>query len=299
MSATHDHTPIRDPRHARRLAIVFAMVIVVAGLEFVGSAISGSLALLSDAGHMATDALGLGMALAAIAAGRSRKARHRTYGLYRLEILAALANAALLIGVASYVIVEAIKRLGSPQEVTTGPMLVIALIGLVVNAAGWLLLRADAGDSINLEGALLEIIADLVASVGVVIAAVVIRYTGWDTVDPILGILIGLYILPRAWNLGGRALRILVQAAPTGMDLDKMEDRLAKLPGVVDVHDLHVWTLTSGMDVASVHLMIKADYDYHAMLDTARAFFSDEYNIEHATLQVEPESHDVCHEVTW
>ena len=301
MGTDHDDAAvIRDPRHTKRLSVVFTMVILVAGLEVVGSAISGSLALLSDAGHMATDALGLGMALAAItASARSATRTHRTYGLYRLEILAALANAALLLGVAGYVIIEALKRLGSPQEVTTGPMLVIAIVGLVVNGASWWLLRAAASESINLEGALLEVMADLVASVGVVTAAIAIRITGWNAIDPILGLLIGAYVLPRAWKLGGKALRILVQAAPVGMDVGRLQDRLGTLPGVVDVHDLHVWTLTSGMDVASVHLMVETGFDYHVTLDAARTLFSDEYDIEHATLQVEPESHEVCHEVTW
>ena len=295
-----DNGAVREPGQTRRLAVVFSMVLVVAIVEVVGSVVSGSLALLSDAGHMATDALGLGMALAAIATVQRRgRTAHRTYGLYRLEILAALANAVLLIGIAAYVLFEAVSRLADPGEVTTGVMLVVAVIGLGVNAGGWMLLHRGARQTINLEGALLEVTADLVASLGVVLAAVVISFTGWNVVDPLLGLAIGVYVLPRAWRLGVRALRILVQAAPPGVDLDELASRLAGLPGVVEIHDLHVWTLTTEMEVASVHIVIEDNADFHTALHDARGFFKANYGISHATLQIEPESHTQCTEVAW
>ena len=301
MSGDHQHGSIRaGARHIRALMVAFSLVVVFMVVEIVAGLATGSLALLSDAGHMATDAVGLGMALAAItAANRARSGGHRTYGLYRLEILAALANAALLFGVAGYVLFEAARRFSDPPEILSGPMLVVAIIGLIVNLIGWRLLREGASDSINLEGAFLEVMADLIGSVGVIIAAILVRYTGWGYADPLFGAAIGLFILPRAWRLGRRALRVLVQAAPEGLDLGELRGRLASIPGVTDIHDLHVWTLTSEMDVATVHLVMSDGTDPHPTLDMARSLLQSEYGISHATLQVEPDSHEGCAEVAW
>lgn len=268
--------------------------------EVIGAFLTGSLALLSDAGHMGTDALGLGMALAAIyAAANTERSRHRTYGLYRLEILAALANAVLLFGVSGYVLYEAVQRLGDPPEILSGPMLVVAVLGLAVNLVGWWLLREGAEDSLNVEGAYMEVVADLIGSLGVIAAGLIVRYTGWTYADPLIGAAIGAFILPRAWRLGGRAVRVLVQAAPASVDMKKLEAQLTALDGVLDVHDLHVWTLTSDMNVASVHLMTPATQDPHPVLDAARSLLEREYSISHATLQVEPETHSGCAEINW
>lgn len=301
MSDDHQHTSLRaGARHQRPLVIAFGLVVVFMVVEIVAGLATGSLALLSDAGHMATDAVGLGMALAAISAANKANADgHRTYGLYRLEILAALANAVLLFGVAGYVLYEAVGRFQDPPDVLSGPMLIVAVLGLVVNLVGWRLLREGAQESINLEGAFLEVLADLIGSVGVIIAALLLRYTGWTQADPIFGAAIGLFILPRAWRLGRRALRVLVQAAPEGLDVGALRDHLASIDGVVDIHDLHIWTLTSEMDVATVHLVTRTGADPHPVLDQARALLQDGYNISHATLQVEPDTHTGCHEVTW
>lgn len=287
-------------RYKRRLIWVFGLVVVFMVVEIVAGILTNSLALLSDAGHMATDALGLGMALAAIvAADRAGTEGRRTFGLYRLEILAALANAVLLFGVAGYVIYEAVQRLQEPPEVLSGPMLVVAVLGLVVNVIGWWLLREGAEESINVEGAYLEVLADLIGSVGVILAALIILFTGWPYADPIFGAAIGLFILPRAWRLGKRAIRVLVQAAPEGVDLDLIRDQLMSIEGVTDVHDLHIWTLTSEMEVGSVHLMTPAEADTHAILDRATTMLRDEFGIAHATLQVEPETHQQCVETSW
>ncbi len=269
--------------------------------EAVAAWISGSLALLSDAGHMATDALGIGMALAAIiAADRATENKQRTFGVYRLEVLAALANSVLLFVVAGYVIFEAIRRLtGGSPEVLSGPMLVVAVLGLAVNVVSFFLLRQGAGESLNVEGAFVEVLADMLGSVAVIVAALIIWLTGWVYVDAIFGIGIGLFILPRAWRLGRKALHILVEAAPSGCDVVELGNQLKSIPGVVDVHDLHVWTLTSDMDAASVHLMTSEGVDPHPVLDAARTMLHDEYGIEHATFQVEPESHANCDDVTW
>jgi len=303
VSGDHDHShgSIRaGARHKGRLAAAFGLLAVFMVVEVIAGLATHSLALLSDAGHMLTDVLGLGMSLAAIQlASRGSERRHRTFGLYRLEILAALANAVLLFGVAIYVLVEAIGRFDDPPDVLGAPMLVVASLGLVANLVAFALLRSGSKASLNVEGAYLEVLSDTVGSVGVIIAAIVIQVTGWGWVDPAVGIAIGLWILPRTWRLGARAVRILVQAAPPGTDLDAIETGLAGLDGVVDVHDLHVWTLTSEMDVASAHLMVRAGTDGHAVLDQARDLLRDVHRIDHATLQIEPDNHTGCDEVAW
>jgi cobalt-zinc-cadmium efflux system protein len=269
-------------------------------LEAVAGIATGSLSLLSDAGHMLTDVIGLGMALAAIhLANRAGTGGGRSFGLYRLEILAAFANAILLFGVAGYVLFEAISRIGDPPEIATGTVLVVASIGLVVNVVAWRLLRPGAAESVAVEGAYVEVVADLIGSVGVIVAAATIAVTGWQWVDAFAGAVLGVWILPRAWRLGRQTLRVLLQAAPPGLDLAAVRSDLAGVDGVVDVHDLHVWTLTSEMDVASAHVMVAADTDAHAVLDQARSILADRYGVSHATLQVEPDDHTGCEEVTW
>lgn len=296
----HDHASLGSVRHTRPLAIAFGLVAVFAVVEFVAGIASGSLALTADAGHMATDALGLGMALAAVVVSKRVKPNStRTYGAYRIEILAALANAVLLGGVAAYVLVEAIQRLRSPSEVETGLMLLVALGGLIINVFSYRLLREGAKQSLNVEGAFLEVLGDLLASVGVVVAGVVILLTDWYVVDAIVGIAIGLFILPRAFALGRRAIRILMEVAPEGIDVETMRGRLLALPDVVEVHDLHVWTLTSEMHTATAHLVIRDGVDGHPTLDAAREELATGFGIGHATLQIEPESHTGCHEVAW
>ena len=300
MSHSHDHHAGATGRHRWRLAVAFGLVAAFFVVELVAAWASGSLALLSDAGHMLTDVVGLGMALAAIGlASRGSSHRHHTFGLYRLEILAALANAVLLFGVAGYVLYEAVQRLDEPAEVAAGPVLVVAVAGLVANLVAFALLREGAQENLNLEGAYLEVVADTLGSVAVIVGAIVMALTGWTWVDPVVGVAIGLWILPRTSRLGGQALRILVLAAPPGLDLDAVADRLSGVDGVTDVHDLHVWTLTSDMEVASAHLVIGVGTDAHGVLDQARDVLREGYGIDHATLQVEPDDHEGCHEMTW
>lgn len=298
---SHDHGGVRSgARHQRPLVITFTLVVVFMVVEVIAGFIANSLALLSDAGHMLTDAVGLGMALAAItAANRADHGSQRTFGMYRLEILAALANAVLLFGVAAYVLYEAVRRFQDPPGVLSGPMLVVATLGLLVNVVGLWLLRRGASESLNVEGAFVEVLADLVGSIGVIAAALILIFTGWQYADPLFGAGIGLFILPRAWRLGRKALRVLVQAAPADFDLGSLKRELASIPGVVDVHDVHVWTLTSEMEVASAHLMVTELTLSHDVLDQAREVLRNRYNVAHATLQVEPESHEGCAEITW
>lgn len=299
MSGSHNHVS-GGAKHLNRLAWALGLVVVLLIVEVVFGFLTGSLALLSDAGHMATDALGLGMALAAIMAARKATGGdHRTFGLYRLEILAALANAVLLFAVATYVFVEAIRRFQDPVEVVSGTMAIVALAGLAVNIIAWRLLRDGAQESLNIRGAYLEVMADLIGSVGVLAAAIAIRITGWTVIDPIVAAAIGIFILPRAWQLGKEALAVLLQEAPSNINVDDVHASLAEIDTVLNVHDIHVWTLTSEMPVASAHLTTTATADPHPVLDAARRVLEDEYGITHATFQVEPDTHEGCTKVTW
>jgi cobalt-zinc-cadmium efflux system protein len=292
-------------RHRNRLAMAFAIIFVFFVVEAVAGFVTNSLALLSDAGHMLTDVIGLGMALAAIQLATRFESRHtdvrsrHTFGLYRLEILAAFVNALLLFGVAVWVLTEAVRRLFGEPEVQSTPMLIVAILGLAANLVAFALLRQGSKESLNVEGAYLEVLADTVGSVGVIVAALLLEAFGWTWADPVVAAAIGLWILPRTWRLGGRAVHILLQAAPDGIDLDALATDLSGIDGVVDVHDLHVWTLTSEMDAASAHLMTGPGADGHAVLDQARVLLAETYHIAHATFQVEPDTHGGCHEVTW
>jgi cobalt-zinc-cadmium efflux system protein len=295
----HEHAANRSgARHLRPLTLTFVVAFLI--VEFIAGLLTNSLALLSDAGHMLTDAVGLGMALAAItSANRAEHARHRTFGLYRLEIVAALVNALLLFGIAGYVLLEAVKRFSDPPEVASVPVLFVAVAGLTVNVIGLWLLRAGSRESMNVEGAFMEVMADFLGSIGVIVAAVITMTTGWLYADPLFGAALGLFILPRAVRLGLKALRVLVQAAPPELDLSALEAELVAIDGVVEVHDLHVWTLTSEMEVASMHLMTDDEVDPHVVLDQAETLLRERYHIGHSTLQIEPPSHRACVEVGW
>ncbi|WBB95304.1 cation diffusion facilitator family transporter [Solwaraspora sp. WMMA2080] len=302
MGVGHDHCAgSTGQRHYGCLWAAFALLAVFMVVEAVTALATGSLALLSDAGHMFTDVLGIGMALAAIAATRRPTGEpQRTFGLYRLEVLAALANAVLLAGVALYVLVEAARRFADPEPVTVGPMLVVAIAGLLANIVAFALLRQGARESLNVRGAYLEVLGDLLGSVGVLVAATVIATTGWWYADPLVAVGVGAFILPRTWRLARAALRILVQAAPEHVEVDRVRSRLAAVPGVCDVHDLHVWTLTPGMEVASAHLAVTPSAEIGTVLRDARAALHDEFGIEHATLQIEPLAPaDSCGPADW
>jgi cobalt-zinc-cadmium efflux system protein len=300
MGAGHDHGAVTGRAHEsaaarRRLWLALAILLVFTAVEAVAAALTGSLALISDAGHMFTDVLALGMALAAVTAARraSGSAGH-SFGLYRLEVLAALANAVLLAGVAAWVGYEAVQRLREPTEVLTGPMMIVAAAGLAANVAALALLRGAAPGSIAVRGAYLEVLADLAGSVGVLAAGVTMAATGWRWVDPLVAVAVAAFILPRTWRLAADALRVLTQAAPAGLDLAAVRGELEGVPGVRDVHDLHVWTLTTGMDVASAHLAIEPAADLASVLAGARERLHDTYGIEHSTLQVEPAGANGC-----
>ncbi len=304
----HDHglgLARAGERHRGRLIAAFGVIASFFVVQVIAAFATNSLALLSDAGHMLTDVIGIGMALAAITLATRFEQRDstamskHTFGLYRLEILAAFVNSLLLFAVAIWVVVEAITRLGSEPDVLGGPMLVVAVLGLLANLVAFALLRSGAKESLNVEGAYLEVLADTVGSVGVIIAAVLLQVFGWTWIDSVAGVLIGLWILPRTWRLGRRAVRILLQAAPDRIDLDQLALELGSIDGVVAVHDLHVWTLTSEMDAASAHLVTSSAADPHAVLDRARQCLAERHGIAHGTFQVEPDDHEGCDRVAW
>src|SRR5262245_49865302 len=287
MGHGHGHVSASG-RHVGRLAAAFAISAVFMVVEIGTGLATQSLALLSDGAHMVTDVLGVGLALAAIlAARRAHRQPGRTFGLYRAEVLAALANAVLLFGVAGYVLYEAITRFSAPPDVPGLPVVVVALVGLAANVVAFLLLREGARESLNLRGAYLEVVADLVGSLGVLVSGLIPLVFGWRYADPVIGVAIGVFVLPRTWTLARRSLRILFQHAPERVDVAELTGALGGLPGVGEVHDVHVWTLTSGMEVASAHLTVGVDCDQSAILAAARTLLADRYQLDHATLQVE------------
>ncbi|GBE24401.1 cobalt-zinc-cadmium resistance protein CzcD [bacterium BMS3Bbin02] len=298
MGSDHNHVPKgAGEEHLRLLTISFWLIFIFMIAEVVGGIVTQSLALLSDAGHMVTDAIGLAMAIIAIRVGlRATRSLSRTYGLRRLEVIAALANAVMVFGVAAYVLYEALKRLRTPVDVESSMMLVIATLGLIVNIIAMRLLRESASDSINVEGAYLEVWADTIGSIGVIVAAVAIQITGWQIIDPLIGVGIAIFIVPRAWRLGRKAIKILLQIAPDSIDIEEVRSSLADIDDVTGIHNLHVWTVSSGENVASAHITVAAESDHHEVLDLAADMLETKYGIINTTVQVEPPDHTVCAE---
>jgi cobalt-zinc-cadmium efflux system protein len=264
---------------------------------------TGSLALISDAAHMLTDVVGIGLALAAVvvaAKTRTNQKQDRTFGMYRAEVLAALANAVLLFAVAGYVLYEAIERFAAPPTVPGLPITITAVIGIAINATAFLLLRAGAKESLNLRGAYLEVLSDLIGSTGVLISGLITLTTGWRYADPVIAVAIGLFVLPRTWGLAKRALRILFQHAPERVDVKQLCVDLTALDGVTEAHDVHVWTLTSGMEVASAHLAVAPGAEPADVLVRAQKLLAEDYRLEHTTVQVEPRDATAkCRDLTW
>jgi len=302
----HDHQHGIRPesasgKHLRALGAALAISAAFMLVEFAIAFGTGSLALLSDAAHMLTDVVGVGMALSAILLARnSRPTYTRTFGYYRAEVIAALANAMLLFAVAAYVLYEALARLAEPPEVPGIPVLLVGAVGLVANVVSFLLLRRGAQESLNVRGAYLEVFADMIGSFGVLISAVVTITTGWYFADMIIGVAIGVWVLPRTYVLAKRSLRILFQHSPEELDVEQIATELADIEGVRDVHDLHVWTLTSGMDVASAHIATSETSNPDDVLVVAQHMLADRFHIQHATLQIESaDTARQCAQLTW
>ena len=298
---TADQALSAGGRYLRRLWIAVGLGGVTFALQLAVGLLTGSLALLADSAHVFTDVFGV--ALAAIAITMAKRARGRsehTFGHYRAEVLAALVNAVLLFGVAGWVLIEAATRFRDPPDVPGLPVMVVAAVGLLLNLASFALLRRGAKESLNVRGAYLEVLADMLGSFGVLLSGAVIMVTGWPYADPIIAAAIGLFVLPRAWRLGRSATHILFQHAPERLDLAEINLALATLPQVTGVHDLHVWTLTSGMEVASAHLSTTAEADTSEVLALAQQVLSEHFDIEHATLQLETDgSSGACHDLSW
>ena len=287
MSAGHDHAlPATTKERSLRWALGLTSAFLIA--EVVGGVVLNSLALLSDAAHMFTDVAALAIALAAIRIARRPADQRRTFGYHRFEILAAAFNALLLFGVAGYILFEAWQRWRQPEEVQTTGVLVVAALGLVVNLASMWMLRSGKDASLNVKGAYLEVWSDMLGSIGVIAGAIVIRVTGWNWVDSVIAVAIGLWVLPRTWVLLKDTLNILLEGVPEGIDIAAVRQSLLGLPGVLGVHDLHVWAVTSGRTSLTVHLVHAPDVATPTeLLERARAVLAADHRIRHTTVQLE------------
>ena len=287
MSAGHQHAQVRAG-HERKLWIALCLTSSFMIAEVIGAFVTGSLALLSDAAHMMTDALALAIALVAIQVAKRAADRRRTFGYARFEILAAAFNALLLFAVAFYILYEAWQRLRAPAEIQSTGMLVIALLGLIVNLVSMRLLSSASDESLNVKGAYQEVWSDMLGSIGVIIAALVIMFTGWGWVDSVVAAAIGFWVLPRTWTLLKESMNVLLQGVPHGIDIDQVEQGIRRVPGVEDLHDLHIWALTSGKNVLSAHLVAApTSGSEQQILSLVTQLLHEQFDISHVTLQVE------------
>lgn len=280
---------------ARQLSVALALTGTFLVVEVIYGFLSGSLALLSDAGHMLTDVMALVLSLFAIRIGQRAADGKRTFGYRRAEILAAALNAGALFAIGLYILFEAYRRLREPVEVQSTTMLVVAVLGLIVNLISARLLVSGSEHSLNVKSAYLEVMGDLLGSVAVIVGALVIRFTGLTWVDPVLGALIGLWVLPRTWVLLRSSVNVLLEGVPEGVDLDGLRAELAALPGVQEVHDLHVWSVTSGLHSLTAHLVVAAGQPQRDLLPQVHAI-AERHGIEHSTVQFEPPDAHAGHE---
>ena len=289
MAHTHEHSHPTEKRgrSRRALAVVLSLTASFTVVEVVGGLLTGSLALLADAGHMISDNLSLGLALfAAWLAGRP-ETPEKSFGYKRAEILAALANGVTLVAISIWIFIEAYSRLREPPEILGGPMLVIAALGLLVNAAGAIVLSRSGGKNLNTQGARRHVIADALGSIGVIIAALVIVLTGWRYADPLVSVVIGALILASSWSLLRDSTNILLEASPRDINAETVGRKMAGAAGVEEVHDLHIWTITSGFPALSAHVLVGQNEDCHARRRELEDLLAREYGISHTTLQVD------------
>ncbi|WP_203579801.1 cation diffusion facilitator family transporter [Microbacterium hibisci] len=295
----HDHAPsgIRGAGNRRLLGISLAITVTVMVVQVVGAVLSGSLALLADAAHMLTDAAALGIALIASAVAARPANDRRTFGYQRAEVFGALVNGVILIVLAAWVAVEGVSRLLNPAqgEVAGGLMLIVAIVGLLANAVAMWLLSSAQRHSINVRGAYLEVLGDLVGSAAVIVAAIVVVTTGWDQADAVASLLIAAMIVPRAIRLLGEVVSVLAESAPKGTHVREIRDHILATPGVVDVHDVHVWQLTRGAPVFTAHVVVDAaafaDGRAAGILSGLQDCLSQHFDVEHSTFQLEPAGH--------
>ncbi len=287
MGSGHSHGASAG-QNEKPLWIALALTSLFLTAELVGGILTNSLELISDAAHMFTDAAALAISLIAIRIGRRPADGKRTFGYYRFEILAAALNAMLLFMVALYILYEAYERLQSPPDIQSGTMLVIAAIGLVVNLISMRLLSAGKDSSLNMKGAYLEVWSDMLGSIGVIVGAVVIRYTGWGWVDSVIAVGIGLWVLPRTWVLLRESMNVLLEGVPEGVGIAEISTAISSRPGVASIHDLHVWSISSGKTSLSVHVVATdAPIKWPALIGSVREMLAKEFEIHHTTVQVE------------
>jgi cobalt-zinc-cadmium efflux system protein len=291
----HGHFGTATGRHRQALLIVMLLSTCIAVAEIVGAVITGSLVLIADAAHMAADAAGVGLSLLAAYFASRPPTGHRTFGFARAEILAAMANALLLLGMAAFIFTEAIRRLMSPEPVSSPLLIVFGVIALVANATSLLLLRRGQAESLNVRGAFLEVAADTLGAAAVIVTGIIIEFTGFSRADSIASLAVGLLILPRTWQLLREAIEVLLEASPSDIDLTELRRHMTGLNGVREVHDLHLWTITSGLPVLSAHIVVDPEVlargDGAAMLDALQACLRGHFDVAHSTFQLEPAGH--------
>ena len=274
-------------RNKRALAFVLALTATFTIVEVIGGLATGSLALLADAGHMLSDVLSLGLALFAVWLAGRPVTPNRSFGYKRAEILAALFNGVMLVAISIWIFIEAYRRIEQPPEILGGWMLVVAVLGLLVNIAGAVILSRSGGESLNVQGALRHVVADMLGSLGAITAAGIIILTGWRYADPIISVFIGLLVLGSSWKLLRDSVNILLEQTPRGIDANEVGKKMAGVPGVEEVHDLHIWTITSGFHALSAHVLVGRDENCHARRHDLEELLAREYGIEHTTLQVD------------
>lgn len=284
MSGNHASAGYQNKKNLVTVLVLTGSYLVA---EVIGGIVTKSLALLADAGHMLTDVGGLALALFAINLTQRKASPQKTYGYYRAEILAALANAVVLIGISFYILYEAYQRFRNPPEVSSKIMLVVAAIGLVVNIVGMLILRKGSKESLNMKGAYFEVLSDMLTSIGVIIAGIIMLTTGWYYADPILSAGIGLFILPRTWILLKDAVGILLEGTPSDVNVADLQEAIKKIEGVKDVHDLHVWSLTSGMNAMSAHVAVNEGISPKLILEKLQQLIKADFKIAHTTIQID------------
>lgn len=270
-----------------RLKVVLGLTLTYLIAEIIGGILTKSLALLADAGHMFTDVGGIALALFAINVASRPASPEKTYGYYRAEILASLANAVVLIGISVYILYEAYQRFLNPPEVQSKAMLIVAAIGLIINIAGIFILRKSSQESLNMKGAYFEVLSDMLTSIGVIVAGIIMLTTGWYYADPILSAGIGLFILPRTWILLKDAVSVLLEGTPKDVNIAELRTGILKLENVEGLHDLHVWSLTSGVNAMSGHISLATNADYSQSLKIINDYIKSNFKIIHTTIQLE------------
>ncbi|MFS0884015.1 cation diffusion facilitator family transporter [Aeromicrobium sp. 179-A 4D2 NHS] len=291
----HDHAHGAGVRHRGKLLAVLGLTLGVLVVQVVVGLLTGSLALLADAGHMLSDSFGLVLALAAISVAQRPGGPRQTYGVHRTEVLAAGINGLVLLGICVAIVVGALRRLDDPPAIEGGWVLAAGVVGLVVNVVGLVVLRSGAQESLNVRGAYLEVLGDALGSVAVIASAVVILLTGWHAADPVASLLIAALVVPRAVSLLRDVAEVLLESSPRDVDLAEVRGHILGVQGVVDVHDLHVWTITSGMPVMSAHVVVDESVtdmaDAHHVLDHLCSCLSHHFDVAHSTFQIEPAGH--------